>query len=94
MKKLIKFLVFLFQTFNLRLKQETAIKKLENSIAKREKLVKRLKSDFEIRTDILKVKKGNRRFYLFCFLTSAGKIKINIGRHKADNQNLSFNILT
>lgn len=42
--------------------------------------------NLRIKTEIVKVKKGKRRYDLMFFETSFGKLKFNLGRHWEDKE--------
>lgn len=44
-----------------------------------------VRDEFKITSEIVKVKKGNRRYDLIFFETKKGKVKFNLGRHWEDN---------
>lgn len=52
-------------------------------------LYRRMANDnLKIRTEIVKVKKGTRRYDLVFFETEKGKLKFNLGRHWEENKTL------
>ena len=48
--------------------------------------------DLTIKTEIVKVKKGKRRYDLMFFETKEGRLKFNLGRHWADDEPLQMQI--
>lgn len=45
-----------------------------------------VRSDFNIVTDIVKVKKGKAKFYVAFFKTKEGNIRVNLGRHRLSTE--------
>jgi hypothetical protein len=49
--------------------------------------------NLKIKTEIIKVKKGNRRYDLMFFETPSGNLRFNLGRHWEDSEPLVRDVI-
>lgn len=47
----------------------------------KEQYIKLTREDFEIKSEIVKVKKGKKRYNLLFIETKEGRLRVNLGRH-------------